>query len=261
LIDLSTYQNKYHCARIEREGGVLEVTLHTDGGPLVLNETMHSELPLLFADIGNDPETKVVILTGTGDVFCAEMAAGDWDFSTPSGWDRTYLEGRRLIQNLLDIHVPMIAAVNGPARVHAEIPVLCDIVLVSENADFQDTAHFGEWKVVPGDGSHLVWPLLLGPNRGKYFLLTEQRISAREAVDLGVAGEVLAPEDLMPRARELAAFFAERSSVTLRNTRVALNMMIRNMMQDSASHGLALEGYSVIHNAMQADKGAASDGE
>jgi enoyl-CoA hydratase/carnithine racemase len=261
LVNLSTYQNKYRCARIEREGGILEVTLHTDGGSLVLDETMHSELPLLFADIGNDPETKVIILTGTGEVFCTEIAAGDWDFSTPAGWDRTYLEGRRLLQNLLDVHVPMIAAVNGPARVHAEIPVLCDIVLVSETADFQDTAHFGGWKVVPGDGSHLVWPLLLGPNRGKYFLLTEQRIAAQEAVDLGVANEVLAPEALMPRARELAAFLAERSSVTLRNTRVALNMMMRNMMQDSLSHGLALEGYSVIHNAMQAASDAAADGE
>ncbi len=261
MIDLSAYQSKYSCARIERVGGVLEVTLHTDGGPLILTETMHSELPLLFADIGNDPETKVVILTGTGDVFCTEMSASDWDFTTPAGWNRTYLEGRRLIQNLLDIHVPMIAAVNGPARVHAEIMALCDIVLVSETADFQDIAHFGDWKVVPGDGSHLVWPLLLGPNRGKYFLMTQQRISAKEAVDLGVAGEVLAPDDLMPRARELAAFFAERSHATLRNTRVALNLMIRTMMQDSLSHGLALEGYSVIDNALQIQSDAASEGE
>jgi enoyl-CoA hydratase/carnithine racemase len=227
----------------------------------VLDDTMHSELPLLFADIGNDPQNRVVILTGTGDVFCTQIDDGDWDFSTPAGWDKTYLEGRRLIQNLLDIHVPMIAAVNGPARVHAEILVLCDIVLVSETADFQDTAHFGGWQVVPGDGSHLVWPMLLGPNRGKYFLLTEQRIGAQEAVDLGVANERLSPDRLMPRARELAAFLSERSDATLRNTRVALNMMIRNMMQDSMSHGLALEGYSVMHNALQAARDAASEGD
>lgn len=250
MIDLSSYQDRYSCARVERENGILEVTLHTDGGPLVLNEAMHVELPRLFADIGCDPDNKVVILTATGDVWCTEMAAGDWDFSGPAGWDRTYLEGRRLIQNLLDIHVPMIAAVNGPCRIHAEIPVLCDIVLVSEQADFQDTAHFGSFKVVPGDGSHLVWPMLLGQNRGKYFLLTEQRLSAREALDLGVANEVLAPDALMPRARELAAMLAERSVATLRNTRVALNLMMRNTMRDSTSHGLALEGYSVIQNAL-----------
>ena len=255
MIQLPTYQDRYSCARLERSDGILEVTLHTEGGPLVLNEAMHSELPLLFADIGNDPENKVILLTGTGDAWCTEIAAGDWDYTSPAGWDRTYLEGRRLIQNLLDIHVPMIAAVNGPCRLHAEIPVLCDLVLVSDTADFQDAAHFGSFRVVPGDASHLVWPMLLGPNRGKYFLLTEQRLSAQEALDLGVASEVLAPDALLPRARELAAMLAERSVATLRNTRVALNMMIRNLMQDGTSHGLALEGYSVIQNALDQTKG------
>jgi len=156
------------------------------------------------------------------------------------------------------VHVPMIAAVNGPCRVHAEIPVLCDIVLATEDTDFQDTAHFGSFKVVPGDGSHLVWPMLLGPNRGKYFLLTEQRLSASESLALGVVNEVLPREDLMPRARELAAMLAERSVATLRNSRVALNLMIRNWMRDSTSHGLALEGYSVIQNAL--DEAAKADG-
>jgi len=258
MIDLSHYQDRYSCAAITREDGVLEVRLHTDGGPLLLNEAMHRELPLLLADLGNDPENKVVILTATGDVWCTDMAAGDWDFSSPAGWDRTYLEGRRLIQNLLDVHVPMIAAVNGPCRVHAEIPVLCDIVLATEDTDFQDTAHFGSFKVVPGDGSHLVWPMLLGPNRGKYFLLTEQRLSASESLALGVVNEVLPREDLMPRARELAAMLAERSVATLRNSRVALNLLIRNAMSDSTSHGLALEGYSVIQNAL--DEAAKADG-
>ena len=65
----------------------------------------------------------------------------------------------------------MIAAVNGPATVHAEVAVLCDIALAAETAEFQDRAHFSGFHVVPGDGSHLVWPLLLGLNRGKYFLL------------------------------------------------------------------------------------------
>ncbi|MBW2426965.1 MAG: hypothetical protein JRG86_22170, partial [Deltaproteobacteria bacterium] len=113
--------------------------------------------------------------------------------------------------------------------------------------------------VVPGDGSHLVWPLLLGPNRGKYFLLMQQILDASESLALGVANEVLAPEALMPRAREVARHLAERSTVSLRNTRVVLNMMMRNMMQDSMSHGLALEGYSVMHNALEAAREAASE--
>jgi len=253
MVEFSDYRNRYRSARLERdEEGILEVTLHTEGGSLLLDDTMHRELPLLFADIGNDPDNRVVILTGTGRDFCSEMRAGDWDFTTPESWNKTYLEGRRLLQSLLDIHVPMIAAVNGPARLHAEIPVLCDIVLMSETADIQDAAHFAEpWKVVPGDGSHLVWPILLGPNRAKYFLLTGQVIDAQQALSLGIANEVLPAADLLPRARELARYLAQRSTVTLRNTRVAINMVIRNLIQDGVSHGLALEGYSVIHNALE----------
>ena len=96
-----------------------------------------------------------------------------------------YWEGKRLLMNLLDIPMPMISAVNGPALIHAEIPVLCDIVLASETAAFQDAPHFPNG-IVPGDGVHLVWPLLLGANRGRYFLLTGQKLSAQEALTLGV---------------------------------------------------------------------------
>ena len=247
---LADYQQRYERAQLVRdEAGVLEVTLHTGGKSLVLDETTHRELPVLFTDLGNDPDTKVILLTGTGASFCTEIADSDWDFSTPAGWDRTYWEGRRLLQSLLDIHVPMIAAVNGPARIHAEIPVLCDIVLAADTADFQDMAHFGSFGVVPGDGSHLVWPLLLGLNRGKYFLLTEERLCAERALELGVVNEVLAGDALLPRARELAAMLAERSALTLRFTRVAINLMLRNLLQDGVSHGLALEGYSVMERA------------
>ena len=252
MSQLSEYAKKYECAHLERDGaGVLEIRLHTRGASLVLDETPHRELPSIFTDVSNDPDTKVIVLTGTGDEFCAELADSDWDFTTPSGWDRTYWEGRRLMQTFLDIHVPIIAAVNGPARVHSELPVLCDIVLASDTTEFQDIAHFGSFGVVPGDGSHLVWPLLLGLNRGKYFLLTEQSLSAAQALELGVVSEVLAPADLLPRAHELAAMLAERSAVTLRYTRVVLNMLLRNLMQDGMSHGLALEGYSVMERAQE----------
>ena len=104
---------------------------------------------------------------------------------------------------------------------------------------------------MPGDGSHLVWPILLGLNRGKYFLLTEQTLSAEQALELGIVNEVLPIAELLPRARELAAMLAERSAVTLRYTRVAINMLLRNLMQDGMSHGLALEGYSVMERAQQ----------
>jgi enoyl-CoA hydratase/carnithine racemase len=107
-------------------------------------------------------------------------------------WEHIYDEGVALLENLLAIPVPVIAAVNGPALIHAEIAVLSDIVLAAEHAEFADLAHVPGGPV-PGDGVQTLWPMLLGPNRGRYFLLTGQRISAQEALRLSVVGEVLEP--------------------------------------------------------------------
>ena len=73
--------------------------------------------------------------------------------------------------NFLNIEVPVISAVNGPAWRHSELPLLADIVLAADTAQFQDSAHF-TGGLVPGDGMHIVYPLLLGVNRARYFLLT-----------------------------------------------------------------------------------------
>jgi len=101
--------------------------------------------------------------------------------------------------NLLNIEIPVISAINGPAWRHSEIPLLCDIVLAAETAQFQDSAHFTS-EVVPGDGMHIVYPLLLGMNRGRYFLMTGQTLDAAEALRLGLVAEVLPPDKLMARA-------------------------------------------------------------
>ena len=100
-------------------------------------------------------------------------------------WDRIIWEGNRLVDQMLDIEVPMIAAVNGPVSVHSELAVLCDVVLAADHAYFQDAPHF-PGGLVPGDTMQIVWPLLLGPNRGRYFLLTGQKIHAEEARQLGI---------------------------------------------------------------------------
>ncbi len=111
--------------------------------------------------------------------------------STPAQWDRVYWEGKHLLMSLLDIEVPMISAINGPAWRHSEIPLLCDIVLAADDVQFQDSAHFPNG-MVPGDGMHIIYPLLLGWNRGRYFLLTGQVLDAREGAGAG-PGQRAAP--------------------------------------------------------------------
>lgn len=251
MIQLSDYAGRYSCINMARDAaGVLEVRLHTRGGPALWGTSLtslHAELGNAFLDIARDAENRVVILTGTGDSFIAAMDPQE-PYPEPSlsaMWPRIQDEGLALLNNLLAIPVPMIAAVNGPALIHAELAVLCDIVLAADTAEFADLAHV-PGGAVPGDGVHTVWPMLLGPNHGRYFLLTGERIAAAEARRLGVVGEVLPLSDLMPRARALAGQLAGLSTMVLRHTRSVLVRELRRRMFEELANGLAHEGLAML---------------
>ena len=192
-------------------------------------------------------------MTGTGDAFSGPPAAPDARLRRkPREWDEIYWDGKHLLQNLLDIEVPMISAINGPALRHSELPLLCDIVLASEEATFQDSAHFPNG-MVPGDGMHIVYPLLLGPNRGRYFLLTGQTLDATRAQELGLVAEVLPRDELLPRAWALAEELAQRPPLVLRYSRVLLTQHLKREVHDLLGYGLALEGLGVADAALEPD--------
>lgn len=249
-MDLADYADKYRCIRFTRADGVLEMTLHTRGGPALWGtsrNSLHAELGQAFADLSRDPENKVVLMTGTGDSFISGADAHErFDEPDLAGmWARIHEEGLALLHNLLAVPVPMIAAVNGPALVHAELAVLADIVLAAPHAEFADLAHATQG-VVPGDGVHVVWPMLLGPNRGRYFLLTGERIGAEEARQLGIVGEVVAADALRDRAREHARRLAALPAPMLRHTRSLLVRELRRRMFDELGSGLAHEGLAIL---------------
>jgi enoyl-CoA hydratase/carnithine racemase len=237
---LDTYCDRFENITLERDDGILTVTVHTKGASLVWSALAHEELGHCFADIAADRANKVVILTGAGPDFCIDVDVPSFRGETAEDWDITCADGRRLLENLLAIEVPVIGAVNGPARIHPELMVMSDIVIASERALFQDAPHF-PFGMVPGDGSHVVWPHVLGEVRGRYFLLTGQEIDAPTALAYGVVNEVVAPQHLMSRARALAATIAARPQLTRRYTRLALTHRFKRLLQESLGFGLALE--------------------
>src|SRR5271168_2364661 len=238
------YRESFPNARLTRsKTGVLEVVLHTDGGTLVFNGHTHEQFVDLFHAIGSDADHRVVILTGSGGAFMETISSEGFDFFTPQGYDKIYREGRKVLMNILDIEVPMIAAVNGPARLHSEYILLADIVLATPSTVFQDKPHF-DFGIVPGDGVHLVWQEAIGTIRGRYFILTRQELDAQTAKEWGAVNEIVPADKLLARAREIAEGLAKLPSLTTKYTRIAMTQKLRRIIDEGVTLGLALEGIS-----------------
>src|ERR1700675_3796312 len=241
---LDQYSDRFPNARLVRsETGVLEVTLHTNGGTLVFDGNAHEQFVDLFHQIGGDLDNRVVILTGSGNAFMESISPDGFDFFTPRGYEKIYREGKKVLMNILDIEVPMIAALNGPVRLHSEYILLCDIVLATPETVFQDKPHF-DFGIVPGDGVNLLWPEVIGSIRGRYFILTRQQLDAATAKEWGAVNEIVPADRLLTRAHEIADGIAALPPLTSRYTRIALTQRLRRIIDEGAGYGLELEGIS-----------------
>src|ERR1700751_4388633 len=225
-----TYRESFPNARLTRSKlGVLEVALHTGGGTLIFDGHTHEQCADLFHEIGSDSDNRVVILTGSGDAFMETISPEGFDFFTPQGYDKIYREGRKILMNILDIEAPLIAAVNGPARLPPEFILLADIVLAAPSTVFQDKPHF-DFGIVPGDGVNVLWPEVIGSVRGRYFLLTRQELDAQTAEAWGAVNEIVPADRLLPRAREIAEGLAKLPPLTSRYTRIAMTQKLRRIL-------------------------------
>ncbi|MFP5517917.1 MAG: enoyl-CoA hydratase/isomerase family protein [Alphaproteobacteria bacterium] len=247
-----SYRDVFANARLTRsDSGILEVKLHTDGGKLVFNGHTHEQFVDLFHQIGSDPENRVVILTGSGDAFMDAISPEGFDFFSPRGYDKIFREGKKVLMNILDIEVPLIAALNGPVLLHSEYALLADIVLATPETVFQDKPHF-DFGIVPGDGVNLLWPEVIGSIRGRYFILTRQVLDAQTAKDWGAVNEIVPSGQLLARAHEIAEELAALPPLTSRYTRIALTQKLRRIIDEGAGYGLALEGISAAEVARSA---------
>jgi enoyl-CoA hydratase/carnithine racemase len=239
------YMTSYRNLKVTRDAqGVLTVQFHSGGGPLTFTAQAHTEVVDAFYRISQDRENKIVILTGAGGDF---MLGVDWssfgDVSDPGVWSQIHDEGVQVLENLANIRVPVIAAIEGRAHIHSEYALLANIVVASEGATFQDIGHFAAG-VVPGDGIFTTWSYRAGAGRAEVFLLNPQPLTASVAQQWGVVAEVVPNGQAVNRARELAAQYLKAPEVTRRNTRIHFISPLKERLVREVGYGLALEGAS-----------------
>jgi len=250
------YSMSYRFINMERRGGILQMSLHTDGGPLQWNLDAQVEFVRAFTDVGADRENRIVILTGTGNEFSGPRLDPNAPFFhgaklSPAGVHEVFVNARKMVNAVLGIEVPMIAAVNGPAKRHADLALMCDIVIAADDVTFEDTAHFHNGGIVPGDGINVVYTMLMGLNRARYLMLTGQVLNAREAKDIGLVAELMPREKLLPRAWQLAEQLAKKNDMLLRYTRMVLTHPLRKQLDEGLQYFLAMEALSTLDKSQQ----------
>lgn len=249
------YFTRYHSLNMTRDAqGVLVVEFHHRGGPLTFTARDHTEFVDAFYRIGQDRSNTVVILTGAGGHFIAGIDFASFgNVADPAIWSQVHDEGVQILENLLNIRVPVIAAIEGRVDVHSEYALLSSVIVAGESATFNDLPHFAGG-IVPGDGIFTAWSYRAGAGRAEAFLLHPKPISARTAYEWGVVAEVVRDGEALARARELASTYLTRPEVTRRNTRVHFTQPLKERIVHEVGYGLSLEGASAadLVHSMQA---------
>lgn len=236
--------------------GVLTVAFNTAGGPFRFNAADHEAFVDAFHAIGRDRANKVVILTGAGGDWIGDIDFASFgDVSDPDGWSKVHDEGTQVLENLLNIRVPVICAVEGKAWVHSEYCLTANVIVAGQGATFSDAPHFAGG-IVPGDGIFTAWSYWAGPGRAQAWLLNPKPISAETARDWGVVAEVTPRGQALARARALAAQWLKAPELTRRNTRVHFVQPLKERVIRETGYGLLLEGESA-DALVKASKGAA----
>src|ERR1700751_583592 len=239
------YFTAYRSLRLSRDAqGVLVVEFHSKGGPFIMSAQAHTEFVDAFYRISQDRANKIVILTGAGGEFFVDV---DWssfgDVSDPGVWSQGHDEGVQALENIANIPVPVIAAIEGRAHVHSDYALLASVIVAAEGATFQDVAHFAVG-VAPGDGVFTTWSYRAGPGRAEAFLLNPQPLAARSAYEWGIVAEVVPNGKAVARARELADLYLRAPEVTRRNTRIHFIQPLKERIVREVGYGLSLEGAS-----------------
>jgi enoyl-CoA hydratase len=219
------YDTEFPSLDIERlEDGILRLTLRAPGRLNAVSEAQHGELARVWNAIGEDSETRAVLVRGADGAF---SSGGDLDLVLRIADDeetrqRVFHEARDLVYNMLACPTPIVSAITGPAvGAGLVVGLLADVSLASPKARIVD----GHTKlgVAAGDHAAIVWPLLCGMAKAKYHLLLCEEVDGIEAERIGLVSLCVPEEELEDRALEIARRLAAGSQSALRHTKLSLN--------------------------------------
>jgi enoyl-CoA hydratase len=225
-MDYGGYQ---HLLFERRDHGVLLITLNRPDSYNAADEIMHSELARVWTDVAADDQARVAVVTGAGQAFSAggdlgmvERMAGDYDKVT-----RMLTEMSDLVYNMINCAKPVVSAINGVAvGAGLVVALLADVSICAADARLGD----GHVKLgtVAGDHAAILWPLLCGMARARYYLLTGEMVTGAEAERIGLVSKCVPREEVLAESFRVADMLATGSQLAIRLTKRALNGWLRN---------------------------------
>ncbi len=222
------YENYEYLLFERKPGGVLLITINRPEKYNATNNKLHNELAYVWKDVDADPDTKVAVITGAGKAF---SAGGDLDMIEGQVKDFNQIskimkEAADIVYNITDCDKPVISAINGVAvGAGLAVAIMADISVIAEDARFTD----GHIRLGVGAGDHaaIIWPLLCGLAKSKYYLMTAEFIDGREAERIGLVSRAVPADQLLDEAMRIANMLAAGPQYAISWTKRSLNHWVR----------------------------------
>jgi enoyl-CoA hydratase/carnithine racemase len=217
---------------VEADGPVRIVTMNRPEKWNAFTAELHQRMTEVWREIGSDPDARSVVLTGAGAAFSAGGDISLLEAVYESADVRRHMirEVKVLVDEMLRFHLPVVAAVNGPAiGLGCSVAVLCDVVLIADDTYMSDPHVV--MGMVAGDGGAVTWPLMMSILKAKEYLLTGDRIPAAQAVALGLANRAIPASELRSEALALAHRLAGMPAQAVQDTKRAINIHLQRAAQ------------------------------
>ncbi len=240
--------SEYEYLKIEVADRVATVTINRPDQRNAVHAALHHEFEQIWLDLAQDRDVNAILLTGAGEAFSVGGDLTSRDKPTKSkgrgGRGIVMADGRRVIENLLDVEQPIVAAINGDALgFAANVALLCDVTVAAETAKLADThVSIG---VVAGDGGAVIWPLLIGPNRAKELLMLGDSLTGADAAQIGLVNYAVPEAEVLPKARELVQRLADGPKWAIRWSKLAVNKWLKQQANLIMDAGLAYEAVTL----------------